>query len=122
MSLKEFSEADGIPSFSEFLADGLEAQVRAFAESFDVAEECKRRGIDKLANIPSIRALVTIGMPFMYRITVEKKSSKSSTSRDIHHAVSAAASSDVLVTHDRELSYLLNRIPKGIRAVTLREL
>ena len=58
----------------------------------------------------------------MYRTAVEKKLPKPSTSRDIHHAVSVAASSDVFVTHDRELGYLLNRIPKGIRAVTLREL
>ena len=120
--LEDFKRANGIPSFTDFLSDGMEAQVRAFVESFNVAEDCKRRGLDKLANIPSVRTLVSLGMSFMYRTAVEKKSSKSSMSRDIHHAVSAAASADVLVTHDRELSYLLNRIPKGIRAVTLREL
>jgi len=120
--LENFRQVHGIPSFGDFLADGMGAQVRAFVESFDVAEECKRRGLDKLSNIPSIRALVGLGMSFMYRTTVEKKSPKSSTSRDIHHVVCAAASADVFITHDSELSYLLNRIPKGIRAVRLRQL
>lgn len=119
--LEKLRRANGIPNFSDFLADGMEAQVPAFVESFDVAEDCKR-GLDKLSNIPSIRSLVSLGMSFMYRTAVEKKSTKGSMSRDIHHAVSAAASADVFVTHDRELSYLLNRIPKGIRAVTLRQL
>ena len=120
--LENFRKARGIPSFADFLADGMGAQVLTFVESFDVAEECKRRGLDKLSSIPSIRTLVGLGMSFMYRTTVEKKSPKSSTSRDIHHAVCAAAAADVFITHDSELSYLLNRIPKGIRAVRLRQL
>ncbi len=65
--LEEFRKANGIPSFEEYLEDGMEAQVLAFAESFGVAEDCKGRGLDKLSRIPSIRALIGLGMSFMYR-------------------------------------------------------
>jgi hypothetical protein len=36
-----------------------------------VAEECKRRGLDKLLKIPSVRVMVGHGMSLIYRIAVE---------------------------------------------------
>jgi hypothetical protein len=109
--LEEFRKANGIPSFKEFFEDGMEAQVLAFVESFGVAEECKRRGLDKLSTIPSIRALIGLGMSFMYRTSAEKKSPKSSAARDLQHAVCAASSADIFVTHDEELSLMFHRVP-----------
>jgi hypothetical protein len=121
--LDEFRRTNQIPSFEEFFADGLEAQVLAFVESFGVAEECKRRGLDKLSTIPSIRALIGLGMSFMYRTSVERKSAKSSAARDIQHAVSAASAADVFVTHDEELSFMLHRVPiKRFQVLRLHEL
>ncbi|HKM99876.1 MAG TPA: hypothetical protein VJX23_05125 [Candidatus Binataceae bacterium] len=121
--LEEFRKSNGIPSFEEFFEDGIEAQVLAFVESFGVAEECKRRGLDKLSRIPSIRALIGLGMSFMYRTSVEKKSPKSSAARDIQHAVSAASAADVFVTHDEELSFMLDRVPiRRFQVLRLHEL
>jgi predicted nucleic acid-binding protein len=121
--LEEFRKANTIPSFEEFFEDGMEPQVLAFVESFGVAEECKRRGLDKLSRIPSIRALIGLGMSFMYRTSVEKKSPKSSAARDIQHAVSAASAADVFVTHDEELSFMLDRVPiRRFQVLRLHEL
>ena len=62
------------------------------------------------------------GMSFIYRAAVERKSPKGSDSRDLHHAVCAAAAADIFVTHD-ELAILLDRIPsKGFRVMTLHKL
>ena len=102
----------------------MEAQVLAFVESFGLAEKCKSRGLDKLSKIPSIRALIGLGMSFMYRTSVEKETlPKSSFARDIQHAVSAASAADVFVTHDEELSFMLHRVPiKRFQVVRLHEL
>ena len=121
--LEEFRKANGVPSFEEYLEDGMEAQVLAFAESFGVAEDCKRRGLDKLSRIPSIRALIGLGMSFMYRTSVEKKSPKSSAVRDLQHAVCAASAADIFVTHDGELSLMLHRVPiRGFQVMRLKQL
>lgn len=82
-----------------------------FAQSYGVAEECKWRGLSNLLKIPSVRAMVGAGMSFIYRTAVEKKSPKASDSRDLQHAVCAAAAADVFVTHDDKLSLLLHRVP-----------
>lgn len=121
--VEEFRKANDIPSFEEFFEDGAEAHVRAFVESFDIAEECKRRGPDKLLRIPSVRALVGLGMSFMYGIMVDKISPTRSDSRDLQHAVCAAAAADIFVTHDEDLAFLLNRVPiKGLQVLRLHEL
>jgi hypothetical protein len=121
--LEEFRKANGIPSFEEFFEDGMEAQVLAFVESFGVAEECKRRGLNRLSRIPSIRALIGLGMSFMYRTSVEKKSPKSSAVRDLQHAVCAASAADIFVTHDEELCLMLRRVPiRGFQVMRLNQL
>jgi len=95
----------------------------AFIKSFDVTEECERRGLDQLLRIPSIRAMIGLGMSFIYRTAVARKAPKSSASRDLQHAVSAAAAADIFVTHDEELTLLLERVPiKSFRVMTLRQM
>jgi hypothetical protein len=103
--------------------DGAEEHLLAFVISFGVSEECKRRGLDKLLKIPSVRAMVGLGMSFIYRTAVERKAPKSSALRDLQHAVCAAAAADIFVTHDEELAFLLRRVPiKDFRVMRLREL
>jgi hypothetical protein len=97
--------------------------VFAFAKSFGVAEECERRGLDKLLKIPSVRIMVGHGMSLIYRIAVDGKVARGSAARDLQHALCAAAAADVFVTHDEELAFLLNRVPiKGFRVMRLCEL
>jgi hypothetical protein len=121
--LEEYRKANAMPNFEQFFEAGVEGCVLAFIQSFGVAEECKRRGLDKLLRIPSIRAFFGLGMSLMYRISVEQKAPKSSDSRDIQHAVCAAAAADVFVTHDEELTFRLRRVSiKGLRVLRLRQL
>jgi hypothetical protein len=122
-AVKELREKNEIPNFEEYYESSAEEYALAFAQSFGVAEECKRRGLNNLLKIPSVKAMVGVGLSFIYRTAVEKKSPKPSDSRDIQHAVCAAAAADVFVTHDADLSLLLNRVPiKGLRVMRLHEL
>jgi predicted nucleic acid-binding protein len=121
--VKELREKNEIPSFEEYYEDSAEKVALAFAETFGVAEECKRRGLNNLLKIPSVRAMVGAGMSFIYRTAVEKKSPKGSDSRDLHHVVCAAAAADVFVTHDDDLSFLLNRVSiRNLRVLRLQQL
>jgi hypothetical protein len=88
-----------------------------------VAESCERRGLNNLFKIPSVRAMVGLGMSTIYRTAVEGKVLKSSASRDLQHGVCAAAAADIFVTHDDELAFLLGRAGiKVLRVMSLREL
>jgi len=71
-----------IPTFQEFFEENAGEYVRAFVETFSSGEACKQRGLDGLMKIPSVRALIGVGMSFMYRINAEKRSPKSSAERD----------------------------------------
>lgn len=121
--LEELRKRNEIPPFEQYLENGAEEFALAFAQSFGVAEDCKRRGLNNLLKIPSVRAMTAAGMSFIYRTAVEKKSPKGSDSRDLHHAVCVAAAADIFVTHDDKLAILLNRIPrKSFRVMTLHQL
>jgi predicted nucleic acid-binding protein len=122
-AVRDLREKNEIPTFREYYEISAEEYALAFAQSFDVAEECKRRGLNNLLKISSIHAMVGVGLSFIYRTAVEEKSPKPSDSRDIQHAVCAAAAADVFVTHDDDLSLLLSRVPiKGLRVMRLHEL
>jgi hypothetical protein len=121
--LEDLRKRNEIPPFEEYFANGAEEFARAFARTFSVAHECERRGIDKLLKIPSVFTMTAAGMSFIYRTAVEKRAVRGSDSRDLHHAVCAAASADIFVTHDADLTILLNRIPgKCFRVLRLHEL
>jgi hypothetical protein len=108
---------------SDFFRDGAEEHLLPFIRSFGVAEKCERRGLDKLLRIPSVRAMVGLGMSFIYRTAVEGKAPKGSDLRDLQHAPAAAAAADIFVTHDEELAFTLGRVPiKGFRVMGLHEL
>jgi hypothetical protein len=124
-ALEEFRKSGEIPSFEQFFMDGAEERSFDFIRSFDVAEECKRRGLDKMLRIPSIRAMVGFAMSFIYGIVVEKKEKRrrGSDLRALQHAPSAAAAANIFVTHDKEFAFLLGRVPiKGFRVMGLHEL
>jgi len=121
--VKELREKNWIPNFEDYYESGAEEYAFDFAESFSVSEECKRRGLKNLLKIPSVRAMVGVGMSYIYRNAVEKKSAKPSDSRDLQHALCAAAAADVFVTHDDDLTFLLSRVPiKGLRVMRLHQL
>jgi hypothetical protein len=96
-ALDEFEKSSEIPSFEQFFIDGAEERLFDFIRSFDVAEECKLRGLNKMLLIPSIRAMVGFGMSYIYGIVVEKKQKgrRGADLRDAQHAPSAAAAADI---------------------------
>ncbi len=121
--LEELRKRGEIPSFEEFFEDGSKEHVLVFIESFGVSKECERRGLDNLLRIPSIRAHIGLAMSFMYGIAAEGIAPRRSDSRDLHHAVCSAAAADIFVTHDKDLAFLLRRVPiKGFRVMMLYEL
>jgi hypothetical protein len=120
--LEELRKTGEIQSFEQFLKNDAEAHALAFIKSFGVVEECEQRGLDKLLNIPSVHIMVGLGMSLIYRTAVEGKTPRGSASRDLQHALCAAAA-DVFVTHDEELAFLLRRVPiKDFRVLRLHEL
>jgi len=124
VELEELRKRGDVPTFEEWFEDSAQDYLRAFVESFSVADECKRRGLGNLFRIRSVRAFIGSSMSFFYRTAAEGKAPKSSSSRDLQHAVcAAAAAADVFVTHDEELASLLRRVPiKDFRVTTLDEL
>ncbi|HLK87424.1 MAG TPA: hypothetical protein VKT27_13035 [Candidatus Binataceae bacterium] len=122
-ALATLKKAGEIPTFEQFFEDGAEEHLRAFIRSFRVAEECERRGLDKLLRIPSIRAMIGLGMSFIYRTAVEGKAPRRSDLRDLQHAPAAAAVADIFVTRDEEFALMLGRVPiKGFRVMGLHKL
>jgi hypothetical protein len=121
--LEDLRKIGEIPSFEQFFRDGAAEHLLPFIRSFGIAEECERRGIDKLLRIPSVRAMIGLGMSFIYRTAVEGKAPKGSDLRDLQHAPAAATAADIFVTHDEEFAFMLGRVPiKGFRVMKLHEL
>ena len=107
--LEKLRESGEIPTFGQWFEESAGDWARVFTKSFGVADECERRGLANLLRIPSIRAMVGLGMSFIYRTAVEGKAAKGSATRDLQHVVCAAAAADIFVTHDAELIALLSR-------------
>jgi hypothetical protein len=53
-ALEEFRKQGNVPTFEEWFEASAEQWVLAFIKSYGVAEECRRRGLDKLLKIPSV--------------------------------------------------------------------
>jgi hypothetical protein len=122
-ALEDLKKIGEIPSFEKLFRDGAQEHLLPFVRSFGIAEECERRGLDKLLRIPSVRAMIGFGMSFIYRTAVERKAPKGSDLRDLQHAPAAAAAADIFVTHDEEFAFMLGRVPiKGFRVMGLHEL
>ena len=120
---QEFRKQGNVPTFEEWFKDSAEQWVLPFIKSYGVAEECQRRGLDKLMKIPSVWGTVGVGMSFVYRTAIEGKSSRSSARRDLQHVTCAAAAADIFVTQDEELNLLVSRVPsRRIRVMNLRQL
>jgi hypothetical protein len=66
--------------------------------------------------------MVGASLSLTYRTATDDKAVKGSATPDLEQADCAAAA-DVFVTHDKELTFLLNRISvKGFRVLRLSEL
>lgn len=121
--IQELRQREEIPSFERYLADQSERVARAFARRVGVEGECERLGFANLLKIRSVGLTVGLSLSFIYRGAVEGKTPDRGASRDLQHAPPAAASADVFVTHDRELTYILRRVPmRRFKVMAFREL
>jgi len=90
----------------ERLADKV---AEDFAERVGVLDACRKRGIEGLLELRSMRLAVGVNLSLMYAMIFEKRTSHLGDSRDIHHAILASAA-DEFVTQDTGLRRLLSRI------------
>jgi hypothetical protein len=120
--IQELGRRKEIPSFERYLEEQSERVARSLARRVNLEERCERLGIANLLDLPSVRITVGLSLSFIYRAAVEGKSPNRGASRDLQYAPPGAAAADVFVTHDRELAYILSRVPmKGFMVMTLRE-
>jgi len=81
-----------------------------FAEGAGVLDQCRNRGIDGLLDVKAVRLVVGTNLSLIYSHVLEGRGPKSGDSRDMLHAL-LASSAEIFVTHDREFSRILSRVP-----------
>lgn len=109
-------------SFDEFwkIFEGKFAED--IAQRLGVLEECGRQGMEALLDVRSVRLYVGASLSLTYALIFEGRIPKPGDSRDMLHAVSAAAA-DVFITYDRQFARVLARIPmEGFQVTGLQSL
>ncbi len=96
--------------------------AESLAERAGVLEECRKRGMEGLLKVKSVRLAVGANLSLLYSHHFEGVQPKPGDSRDILHAV-LASSADILVTQDGNFAKALQRIPiEGFRVLDIRSL
>lgn len=98
------------PSFNDYWKEFAGKLAESFAERVAVLDACKKRGINGLLELRSVRLAVGMNLSLFYAQTLEGRTPKKGDSRDIHHAIIASAA-DGFVTDDGEFARLLSRVP-----------
>lgn len=119
--------AKGISQGLTLLSRWWERLAAGFAESYaeraGFLDACRERGIQDLLRVRSVQMAIGASLSLIYAQTFEGRKPKPSDSRDILHAAAAAATTDMLVTHDQEFARLLPRISvPDFRVGTLHDL
>lgn len=110
------------PSFEEFWKRYAEDLTECFAERAGVLDACKKRSINGLLRVRSVRLCVGVNLSLIYAQHFEGHTPDIGDSRDIHHAILASAA-DTFVTQDRKFAGLLTRIPiENFEIMNLRDL
>lgn len=108
--------------FADFLNLAATPVAERFAQRAGVLEACRERGIAALLEIKSLRAAVGIALSCVYGETFEGWASASDAAVDLLHVPSAAATADTLVTNDRHLREVVERVAlDGLRVMSLAE-
>jgi hypothetical protein len=111
------------PGFDRYRRDSVEQTLEDLAERAGVLDTCRGRGLGGMLDIRSVRMYVGFSISYGYAQVYEGRGPDDAAAWDLKHAVVAAATSDVFVTHDGELTTLLARGPiTGFNVVTLRDL
>jgi len=98
------------PGFEKFWERYAEDLTESLAKRAGVLEACKKRSINGLLRVRSVRLCVGANLSLIYAQHFEGRTPDMGDSRDIHHAILASAA-DTFVTQDRRFKRLLTRIP-----------
>lgn len=110
------------PRFEDYWERLAERFAEGFAEHVGLLEPCTNRGIEGLLELRSVRLCVGASLSLAYAETFEGRTPKIGDSRDLQHAVLAAAA-ETFVTQDGNFARLLTRIPiKDFQVVDLHGL
>jgi len=110
-----------LPSFDAFWSTDADGIAGGFADEAGVGEKCAARGIEGLLELPSIRMAVGIRLSYIHGLLLQGHRTKKSDGEDQHHAISAAAAAEILVTADPRLLKIAARVPMdNFEAIDLR--
>jgi len=98
------------PNWLDYWIRLEEGFAEGFAEHEKVLDACKQRGIKGLLALRSVRMAVGASISLAYAETFEKRTPKIGDSRDMQHAILAAAT-DTFVINDKSFARLLGRVP-----------
>jgi len=98
-------------TFEQYFASAGPTMARSLALSAGVAEACEQRGLAGLLELRSVRMSVGARLAFNYAFACEGESAPVGDSRELLHAVSAAAVAATFVTDDAQLRRVLARVP-----------
>jgi hypothetical protein len=108
--LIEANKLDFAPTFEQYW-DSLKYDFAiGIIEEVGALEKLKYKNINAFLEIRSVKLCIGWIVSYIYGQTFEKRKPDRGDSRDMKHAVVASAA-DIFVTHDRDLSELLKRIP-----------
>jgi len=92
------------------------------ADRLGVLDKVKARGVNGLLDVHSFRLLTTAQLSLSYASTYERTAFSKGNSRDMHH-VACASAVPIFVTHDAQLTTVLQRMQiAGLEVINLRRL
>jgi hypothetical protein len=101
---------DHVPSYEQLYESEKNSFIRGLIEEIGIIERFRYININRLLQIRSVQLCVGWSISYIYGQLFENRKPERGDSRDMKHAVSASAA-DFFVTHDRNLSTLMKRIP-----------
>lgn len=121
--LSPLVEGQRPPRFEQWWERLAAGFAESYVERAGFLDACRERGIQDLLRVRSVQMAIGASLSLIYAQTFEGRKPKPSDSRDILHAAAAAATTDMLVTHDQEFARLLPRISvPDFRVGTLHDL
>lgn len=102
---------DARRSFEEYFEMNALEFAKNLAEKARVLPQAEERGLGPLLNLRSVRLAVGSNLSLVYSQIFENRAPQQGDSRDMHHAIAAAAA-DVFVTNDARFAQCLRRIPE----------
>jgi hypothetical protein len=122
--LKEHPEASRSWTFDKYWDEVCIRFTESTARQLGVLDECRARGIGGLLEIPCVRMAIGLSASLMFAqvqgTAVQKP--RPQDSRDLQHAVMAAARASIFVTDDTKLMRLVSHVPmNGFETARLPE-